>query len=421
MPPLQSRSAGAEAAQRRGRRPRQALSALLACLIVLGTRGLAAQEVVPAGSAGHTVLFLPQDGLALDAATGRLRWRFPRYQGATYSDHGQLLLTNFVTRINRAFHLHESRLCRLNPDTGKTIWCRNQSQFLSGALDARGDVFYVQRVDRVDVLRLTDGRRVQSVSLRPLTGGRLLPLPDGGVMIVESDGNGTRILQLLPAAAPLVRQLPATLYPFQGDPRGLVFYNPRSGEFLDPLTLHIEVRRLAEPRRPFPRVSVDAHGLVFSDWDSRGPLAAGRADHHPAWSSPSADVEPRPLVVGTLALLLEKIPPGPPNPTALTRLEGRDLETGGPRFATSLVEDFPEMHSDGTSVALLNPNYLVVLDAHSGEERWRLAQNQFRFGALTPDTVIVWENLDLTGFSARNGTVRWRVQFRFADKGKGGQ
>src|SRR6185437_15714646 len=72
------------------------LRCLLLAYLVLA---IAAAAVQPLYRVDAEVVFLPHDGIALNAHTGRVLWRFPRFDGEVLTDGHGLLIVGWVALI----------------------------------------------------------------------------------------------------------------------------------------------------------------------------------------------------------------------------------------------------------------------------------------------------------------------------------
>jgi len=85
-----------------------------------------AAAVQPIYRVDADTLFLPLDGVALNARNGHVAWRLPRYQGQTYTDGHGLLLLSWVSGITPNIGHRTTSICRVRTSDGKKLCCREQ-------------------------------------------------------------------------------------------------------------------------------------------------------------------------------------------------------------------------------------------------------------------------------------------------------
>ncbi|MGH9482961.1 MAG: hypothetical protein ACRD1L_12815, partial [Terriglobales bacterium] len=229
-------------------------------LLLLAALALAAAAVQPLYRVDAEVLFLPQDGVALNAHSGHLLWRFPRFNGQTTTDGHGLLLVSWVAAIEPILQRPITRICRLRTSDGKHLWCRDWPSVEQWNADASARWVYIHSPGRLEVLDAADGQADRGFGLRDDQDLTLLPLPGQGALLLERRrGQAVEALTYRPGAAALsTEDVPPSLYPFRGDGHGLLFYAREKGEFFlaAPLRLLLGQRAAPDPG-DFPRASLD--------------------------------------------------------------------------------------------------------------------------------------------------------------------
>lgn len=403
---------------------------LLALLCVLGlAAAAAAQQHVYAVS--PRVIFLPQDGVALDAATGRVQWRVPRFEGPVFTDGRGLVIFSYLAGINDIFHFHQYRFCRLRADNGKKIWCFLTSHLHDATLSAGGDFLYVRRREALDVYAVATGRRQRSFDLADFDGAEMMAMPDDGVAVFVASRRQSRLLTVYPRGpTPLarVRSFDRPLYAFHGPGPGVLWYAPDVGRFVS----------IADPKQPpfaapmarqsFPRVLANGNGFLIELRQGGGWTLTGGLYHGSLWMR-SLPEQASVFLAGATGLSLAPLAAaGPssaadsgsvPRATRVTALElatGRSLFTRGLRggFALALLDhELPPLAPQARpAVALFGPREIALLDRADGHTLWWRDYTDKQPATLTAAAVIVWDQGELVGLARGNGDVLWRVHFR---------
>ncbi|HUX66140.1 MAG TPA: PQQ-binding-like beta-propeller repeat protein [Terriglobales bacterium] len=387
------------------------MSAAARALLLLFLLAVAAAAVQPLYRVDREVLFLPQDGVALNAHTGQVAWRFPRFTGQTSTDGRGLLIVSWVTDILPAMHRRVTRFCRLRTRDGKQLWCRDWAQVEHWTVGTRGRTWYVHTRGRLEVLSAQDGQSETGFGLRQDHDVSLLPLPAGGLLLLERNHGQVRAaLSYHPGAAALsAEEVPPALYPFRGDGHGLLLYARQKGEFF-----------LAAPLRllwgghggagagSFPRASLDRHGFFFTDWQGTTPVVRGGTYQGELWqASRAATPDPKLAVSATTAVMLESAP----HHTSLLR--GWNLASGRLAFTRRLAGDYPAVEAMGNVLLLQSEHDIRLLDAANGRQRWQVERHEGTLAAISQTAVVFWEsNGKLAGRARNNGALLWRIQFQ---------
>lgn len=393
------------------------------CAVLVLAVGAAA--VQPIYRVAADVLFLPGDGVALSARSGAVVWRFPRFDGQVYTDGHGLLLVAWVDAIRRwDSHLNiqpefavrrYTRVCRLRASNGQQLWCRDWPDVEQWTVDSGGSYWYLRSAGRLQVISVADGQPDRGFALDDNRDLTLMPLPGRGVMILSRGGRDSPAEGLVyqPGAAGLAAEaLPAAVYPFRGDGRGLLFYVRERGEFFlaAPFTaLFHRVHPLQADGRAFPKASLDDHGFVFTDWQGPNPILRGGTYDGHLWQAPRQAAEPQLALTTDAAIMLE-----PGTKLHATRLSAWSLASGQPRFSDAFAGNYPALGSADNVLVLQSDSDIRLLDAQSGVERWRAATHEGPLAAIAQSAIVFWEEGgELAGLARSNGDLLWRV--RFAD------
>lgn len=356
----------------------------------------------------HDTIFIPQDGLALNAHTGRLLWRHPRFQGTTVSDGAGLLLVSYLSGINNTMHVRSTRLCRLQARDGREAWCREFVGLKAWVLDASRQLLYVQRYGHLDVVGAAHGRTVSSFPLRN-SQGELLALPRGGVLLLDSGPTHTIAALYQPGDAGLQwRKLPMYLHPFRGADGGLLLYASNRGEFYSP-ALQPVYRRPGE--QDFPTAGASRGGFIFTDREDQQPVLRGGAYDGPLWQRTPVAPPAALFLRDDKAVVLE----ADQGATAAASLHLRllDLPTGSLRQQIDLPAGLRIADGDGSVLLLEDGTHLLLVDLQSGTVRWQIEQSA-QSALLTSTAVVFWSSQgQLLGRARSNGALLWRDQFRF--------
>lgn len=351
---------------------------------------------------------MPQDGLALNAHTGRLLWRYPRFQGVTRSDGAGLLLVSYLSAINQAMHVRSTRLCRLQTRNGQEVWCREFVELKAWVIDAGRQILYVQRSGHLDVLDAAHGHTISSFPLRDGQGD-LFALPRGGVLLLDSGPTHTIAALYHPGDVGLQwRKLSMYLHPFYGDDGGLLLYASNRGEFYSP-ALQPFYRQPEEEE--FPTAEVSRAGFIFTDRQSQQSVLRGGAYDGPLWQRTPAAPPVALFVQDDKAIVLE----ADQDTTAATSVHLRllDLPTGSLRRQIDLPAGLRIADGDGTDLLLTGGARLLLVDLKSGTVQWQIDESA-QTALLTGTAVVFWNSRgQLMGYARNNGALLWRDQLRF--------
>lgn len=356
----------------------------------------------------HDTIFIPQDGLALNAHTGVLLWRHPRFQGVIVSDGAGLLLVSYLSAINQIMHVRSTRLCRLQARNGQETWCRELVELKAWVVDAGRQILYVQRPGRLEVLDAAHGHTVASFPLHD-SQGDLLALPRGGVLLLDSGPTHTIAALYHPGDAALQwHKLPMYLHPFRGEDGGLLLYASNRGEFYSPALQ--PVYRQPEGQA-FPTASASRKGFVFTDLQDRQPVLRGGAWDGPLWQRTPVASPAALFVQDDKAVVLETEQDAHETTSAHLRL--LDLPTGALRHQIDVPAGLRIADGDGKALLLQDGTHLVLADLQSGTVRWQIEQSAHA-ARLTGTAVVFWnDHGQLLGRARSNGALLWRDQFRF--------
>lgn len=387
------------------------MSAAARALLLLFLLAVAAAAVQPLYRVDREVLFLPQDGVALNAHTGRVAWRFPRFSGQTATDGHGLLIISWVSSILPDLHRKVTRFCRLRTSDGKQLWCRDWAEVEHWTVDTSGRYWYVHTRGRLEVLDASDGQSDRGFSLHDDHDLSLLPLPTQGVLLLERHGGQVQeALSYHPGAAALGSEdVPPSLYPFRGDGHGLLLYAREKGEFFLAAPLKRLLGEHAGPRLDlFPRASLDRHGFFFTDWQGKTPVVRGGTYQGELWQASRADApDPKLAVSATTAVMLE------PAPEHASRLRGWNLATGQLAYTKLLVGSYPVVSALGEALLLQSDQDIRLLDASTGQQRWHVQRHEGALATISQTAVVFWEsNGKLAARARNNGALLWRIQFQ---------
>lgn len=374
----------------------------LACSLL----ATAAAAVQPVYRVAPSVLYLPGDGLALDAHTGRLMWRFPRLNaGQVYTDGQGLLMVSWVHVIRHPLNVRFTRVCRLNTNDGQQLWCRDWADVQQWTVDTSGRQWYLHTQGRLQVIHTTDGQTDRGFKVEHDRGLKLMPLPTGGALLFDRGQQNSLAIVYHPGAAALdAEALPAGIYAFRGNGRGLIFYAQDKGAFYraDPFTV---LAPAPLPPHHFPQASLDEHGFLFTDWQGSDPILRGGTYGGELWDAPRPDNDLRLAVTATTAVMLD--------PSAKsTHVMAWDLASGAPRFSRTLPGNYPSLGGAGDDLVLQSGNDVRLLDASTGQQRWRARRHEGPLAAIAASAVIFWEaGGELAALARNNGALLWRLHF----------
>jgi hypothetical protein len=416
-----------------------------AFFLVLATVGVA-PAVQPLARIAPNVLFLPASGLALNARNGHVLWRTPRFDGQVATNGQGLLLISWVREVDKADHRRITRVCRLDARTGRRLWCRDWTGVRRWALDTAGRIWYMHTAGRLQVVGVGHGNIDCTFKLPLYADLQLMPLPLGGVSMLERRPRQAAELWTYSPGAPALNleSLPSSVYPFRGDGRGLLFYVRRAGEFYlaAPLRLIAAARAarhaaaasaLRQPGLPalpgadafaglagltapvappapvshFPRASLDRHAFLFTDWRGRQPIVRGGTYAGALWQAPRHGLHPQLALTRSTAILLEA------GRHKNSRLTGFDLATGAPRFTHPLRGGSQAMSSDAQGVVLQSHAAIRLVDGATGHVLWSVPNHEGPLAAMARSSIVFWESGNrLTALARDNGSVLWRIRFQ---------
>lgn len=371
--------------------------------------GMAAAALQPVYRVDTDLVFLPLNGVALNAHTGRVVWRLPRFEGQTYTNGHGLLLVSWVDVVQPLFRNRRfTRICRIRTRDGNKLWCRDWPDMEQWVVDTRGETMYLHTRDHLQIIGLEDGQPSRGFGLRDDGEISLLPLPAGGVLALDrgaKSGNQIEALHYRPGATMLTTEmLPRTVYPFQGDGRGLLFYTRERGEFFLAAPFTALFHRLHPPRE-FPRASLDDQGYVFSDWQGADPIVRGGTYAGSIWQAPRpAGDESFALAPQTALMLAPDV--------GSTRIEAWTLETGQSRYVQDVRGRYETVASADNALILQSRDQIRLLNASTGEQSWAVNEHEGPLAAVAETAVVFWEEgNELVGRARNNGALLWRVRF----------
>jgi len=402
------------------------MSGITRVVLTLVLLAAAAAAVQPVYRVANDVLYLPGDGLALDAHTGHLLWRFPRLDGGhVYTNGRGLLLVSWTQVIRHPLEVHFTRVCRIDAQDGHRLWCRDWADVQQWTVDGGGRFWYLHTPGRLQVVAVADGQTDRGFKLDHYGNDsnlQLLPLPQHGVLLFDPRGGGSQALALVyrPGAAALdAETLPAGIYPFRGDGRGLIFYAQDKGEFYRADPFAVLVAAPAPKPHQFPEASLDAHGFLFTAWQGANPILHGGTYGGALWDAPRPDTILHSglhsglhlAVTSTTAVMLAP-------QASSTRIAAWDLASGSPRFARTLPGDYPEVGGLGNDLVLQSATDVRLLNATDGVQRWRARGHEGPLAAISATAVVFWESGgELAALARNNGALLWRLRFQLPRPG----
>lgn len=373
---------------------------------------MAAAAVQPVYRVDADTIFLPLDGLALNAHTGHLAWRFPRYRGQTYTDGHGLLVLSWVAATAPHFHNRFTRICRLNTRTGASLWCRNRAGVEQWVVDNSGGFIYIHSSGRLDVLEASNGQPDRGFDLRNDDELTLLPLPQSGLLMIERHrGRAVAALRYQPGAVAITGEpVPAALYPFQGNGRGLLLYaRPQREFFLAAPFRRLFDRRQADSGDAFPRARLDQHGFIFTDFQGRQPIIRGGTYQGAVWQAPRTSAEPQLGLTANVAAMLEADAGGG------FSLQGWELRHGRQLYNHPVpagAGHAPHLYAADGALLLQSDSAVSLWSAVSGTEQWQVRRHEGPLAAVTHSAVVFWEGSGhLAALARNNGNLLWRVRF----------
>ncbi|MGH9474705.1 MAG: PQQ-binding-like beta-propeller repeat protein [Terriglobales bacterium] len=357
-------------------------------------------------------IFLPLNGVALQAHSGHVAWRFPRYRGQTYTDGHGLLILGWVVALAPPFHQHFTRICRLDTRTGASLWCRDRAGVEQWVVDNDGGYVYVHTRGRLEVLTTAHGQSDRSFDLARDDELTLLPLPHTGLLMLERRrGRAFAALRYQPGAAALAGEpVPATLYPFQGNGRGLLLYARPQHEFF----LGAPLRRLLAWHQSgsasfFPRAKLDEHGFIFTDLQNGQPVVRGGTYRGALWQAPRQSAKPQLGLSARVAVMLDG------NGRAGLRLRGWDLQRGDLLYddpVPAAADHQPRLQAADGVLVLQTDTQVCLRNAASGTLLWQTERHEGTLAAVTRTAVVFWEESgEMAALARNNGNLLWRVRF----------
>lgn len=377
------------------------LRCLLLAYLVLA---IAAAAVQPLYRVDADVVFLPRDGIALNAHTGRVLWRFPRFDGEVLTDGHGLLIVGWVALIQPKLNRRVTRFCRLSTSDGKRLWCRDWAAVEQAALDAAGKFWYIHTPGRFSIARIADGQSDHAFHIHDDNELALMPLPGTGALLLERHSRAAVALSYRPGATALdAESVPAGAYPFQGQSQGVLLYIREKHEFFLAAPLKLLEHGASAA---FPRVSLDGNGFLFTDVQGNAPVVRGGTYTGSLWQAPRGAAEPRLAVDAATAVALE------PLPQHFSRLRGWDLATGKLDFSHEFAGDYPLLASGDGALVLESNRDIRLVGAATGDERWHVERRAGTVAAVNESAVLFWEDGGgLIGLARNNGALLWRVHF----------
>lgn len=373
------------------------------------------------------IVFLPQDGVALEAATGHVAWRMNRFDGRVLTDGRGLLIYSYLAGINDLLHFHEYRICRVHSANGRRIWCTIVAHLDDLALSSAGDLLFLRQQHMLEIRAAASGSRLASFNLGGFDDPEVLALPDDGVAVFSSSMRRSRLLTIFyrdQAAQARMRIFDRPLHAFHGPGPGVLWYAPAAGQFVSIADGGQPAAYGGAAAASFPRAVTGGAGFLIERqerdaWDLAGGLYAGQSWNHPLGERAAM------YLAGGAALLLSartekaggKGGMGPAAPAVGTQVRSIALADGRERFRVSLPVQLDIALLDADSApspeaALLGPQAIVLLDGRTGAIRWWRDYARDQPAALTAPAVLVWDNGELVALARANGDVLWRVHFR---------
>ncbi len=381
--------------------------------LVLGAAPAVAQQPLAVVNPG--LVYLPRSGVALDAATGRVRWRTPRYSGQVLSDGRGLLIVSYVAFIRHGPPLSYDwvRYCRLRPADGRAAWCINAMNGLGAKLSASGQWLYVQRPGRVDVYDTGSGQRLRSVAT---PRGEMLALPDNGVAVFTARPRRSRLWAFsLARKQAIVKRFPRPIFAFHGAGAGVLWYAPQAGAFISPLGAAPPLPAAGGATGGFPNAVANRWGFAVSQAEGRRSRLSGGFYGRPAWSH-AVNGDPALRLFGRSVLIWLRSGRN-------TYVSVFSLARGRRRFRRRVPARIDAALMDrglappaAPDVALFGPRDLLWLDGRGGRVRWWHDIDGDQPAALTAPAVLAWDGGNLVAFGRRYGDILWRVRFRLGGR-----
>ncbi len=362
-------------------------------------------------------VYLPQDGVALNLRTGWVAWRFPSFQGNSYSRHGVLIVA-YLAQENPRLHIYGTRVCRLDPHSGAALWCRLELDYAGGWLGSEAQHFYLLHTSRLDILRAATGERLRSMNL-PDTGEISSgPLAQGGLAVIAKHRGYTRGWEYRAAWRQPWQQrwnIGVQLIVRAGN---AMLYAPRQGELW----------RMGDSRpfwalpAPFgqwhyPRIQVDRHGFWLSSrrrggsGTAAGLIAGGRVGGK-VWTRTWQGARPRAWLDGKSIALLRPLAAAPGEmPT--TQIESRRLKNDRRRWQVMVPGGYRQILRGPKSWLLWGGKYgMALLDKKHGRLLWRLTGQHLQPMGMSAKYLVGWDKNYLECWALGARMLLWRVRFR---------
>lgn len=382
------------------------------------------------------LVYLPQDGVALNAATGRVQWRIDRLDGSVLTDGHGLVIYSYLAGIDDLLHFHQYRVCRARPENGKSAWCFLVPHLEEMALSAAGDYLFLRRRRELEIRATATGHRLCSFQLGQFEAPEMLALPDDGVAILDSSLQRSRLLTISLGGdsrpTEEMRVFDHPLHAFHGPGPGVLWYAPSRGQF-------VAISDILRPTgyggdgdsQSFPRALADQRGFLIERRQRAAWSLAGGLYRHTVWARQLGE-HSRLFLRDAIGLLLSARPApvvaagggsgrGAWSPSVVTRISAVALADGHLPFSRDLRAEFQMALLDpadqpAPAVALFGRQAIVLLDAADGRIRWWRDYSGDQPAAMTAPAVLVWEDGMLAALARDNGDVLWRVRFRLAGK-----
>ncbi|MGH9505712.1 MAG: PQQ-binding-like beta-propeller repeat protein [Terriglobales bacterium] len=354
------------------------------------------------------LVYLPQSGVALDARSGQVRWRTPRYGPRVLSSGHGLVIVSYLAVVQRDSLQHPyrwTRYCRLNPKNGRAAWCVTALDAIGAALSADSQYLFVQRPRRVEVYSSRDGRHLRGAGT---PDGEMMPLADGGVAVFSPHPRQSRLWAFsLAMQRAVVKVFTRPMFPFHGPGAGVLWYAPGAGRFVGGLGATPDLPAAAGAS--FPDAQTDRWGFAVSQNDGADWRLSGGEYHAPPWSR---SLPVRPTVRLSGQMVLAWWPAG--QSTAISAFNLRDGALLFHRTLPVQVDDaLIAAGKRERAIALFAPGTILCLDPRTGRTWWWRDNLEVDApAALTAPAVLAWDGGELAAYSRRRGRLLWRVKFR---------
>lgn len=384
-------------------------------LVLVATPAVAQQSLV---LVNPDLVYLPQSGVALNAATGKVQWRTPRYSGQVLSNRRGLLIVSYLAVIHHApdssFSWRWTRYCRLRATNGRRKWCADALDAEGAKLSASGKLLYIQQPEHVDVYNAGSGRHLNSLGT---PDGEMLALPGNGVAVYTAQPRHSRLWAFSVAMKrAVIKQFGRIIFAFHGPGAGVLWYAPQAGRFINPLGDAAPAPTPAAEPGNFPSAVTNRWGFTVSQKRGRQQRISGGQYGGAVWSHALAG-DPTVRLFGRSVVIWQRENKG-------TQLSVFGLARGHLRFrrrlpvrvVAAMMDRGPATEPPG--LALFSANDLLWLDGADGQVRWWQHADSYEPAALTGPAVLAWDGGRLVAFSRASGNVLWRVRFRLRGKSK---